>query len=139
VSLRFFTVYGPRQRPDMAFTRFLRAAREGRDITVYGSGEQVSVEHLVDRMTATAGNIEHGSRLNRACARSDECVDDIRNVTGSELRVYREGVARGDVSRTSGDITSISERLRWEPRVSLQEGRRERGHAVAGRTLLRAA
>jgi len=40
VSLRFFTVYGPRQRPDMAFHRFLKAARDGRPVTVFGDGRQ---------------------------------------------------------------------------------------------------
>lgn len=130
VSLRFFTVYGPRQRPDMAFTRFLRAARDGREITVYGSGEQVRdftfVSDIVDALVrAGTRTIQPGSVFNVSGGGShsiNEVLDAISKVTGSELRVHREGIARGDVSRTSGDITSISERLRWEPRVGLEEG-----------------
>ncbi|MFE4469947.1 NAD-dependent epimerase/dehydratase family protein [Leifsonia sp. NPDC056824] len=131
-AFRFFTVYGPRQRPDMAFTRFLGAARDGSPITVYGTGEQIRdftfvgdiVEALIAGLDATSAlprvmNLSGGSSVS-----VNEVLETIAAVTGRRLDVQRLDPVRGDVFRTGGDSTRAREALGWEPEVTLEEGLR---------------
>lgn len=130
VSLRFFTVYGPRQRPDMAFGRFLRATLEDTEIVVYGSGEQVRdftyVGDIVDALAAVgSGALTPGTVYNVSGGGShsiNEVLELIADVTDRTPRVRYADVARGDVSRTSADFTSISTQFGWMPRIGLREG-----------------
>ena len=129
VSVRYFTVYGPRQRPDMAFTKFMKLMSEGREIEVYGDGEQTreftyvsdAVEGTIKAASAdVAGqifNLGGGSRvtLNRALALLEE-------VSGMEIRRHSLPAAPGDPRHTGASINLARERLNWEPRVSLREG-----------------
>jgi UDP-glucose 4-epimerase len=129
VSMRYFTVYGPRQRPDMAFRRFLEAARDGRAITVYGDGEQTRDFTFVSdavRATATAGtrgvpgrayNIGGGSRVT-----VNQVIDLVSRVTGRNVRVRREPSQKGDMRDTYADTTLARQDLEFVPRVSLEEG-----------------
>jgi len=129
VAMRYFTVYGPRQRPDMAFRRFLEAAREGREITVYGDGEQTrdfTFVHDAVRATTAAGtrglagrayNIGGGSRVT-----VNQVIDMISRVTGRPLRVQREPVQKGDMRDTYADTTLARQDLGFLPRVTLEEG-----------------
>src|SRR5437867_9410385 len=128
-SLRYFTVYGPRQRPDMAFVRFMDALVEGHEIEIYGDGEQTReftfVSDAVDGTVKAASadvvgqivNLGGGSRvtINRVLA----TLEDI-----SRLEAHRKFLpaAPGDPRHTGASINVARERLGWEPRVALREG-----------------
>jgi nucleoside-diphosphate-sugar epimerase len=129
VSLRYFTVYGPRQRPDMAFHRFLTAARDGTPITVYGDGEQtrdftfVSDIVAANMAAATLGrpgsvyNIGGGSRVTL-----NHVLELIQKVTGNTVAIQREPEQKGDMRHTYADTTAAHRDLDFAPRVSLESG-----------------
>ncbi|TAN32309.1 NAD-dependent epimerase/dehydratase family protein [bacterium] len=135
VSVRYFTVYGPRQRPDMAFSRFMRALADREAIEVFGDGEQTreftyvsdAVEGTVRAATADVVgqvfNLGGGSRvtINRVLA----TLEDI-----SRLKVRRQNLpaAPGDPRHTGASINLARQRLGWEPRVSLREGLTRQWH-----------
>lgn len=129
-ALRFFTVYGPGQRPDMAFTRFLRAAVRDEPISLYGTGEQIRdftfVDDIVDAVVrAASAPTAPGTVLNVSGGGShsvNEVLDLIGDLTGSSLRIERHATAPGDVSRTAADIGAITRELGWAPRTSLRDG-----------------
>lgn len=129
-SLRYFTVYGPRQRPDMAFTRFVRAAVLGEKIEIYGTGEQVRDFTFVDdvveaNVLAATTETVPGSVYNVAGGTSasvNEVLGFLADLNGDPLDLdYRER-ALGDVQRTGGDTARIRADLGWQPKVDLQEG-----------------
>ncbi|QHC59334.1 NAD-dependent epimerase/dehydratase family protein [Rathayibacter sp. VKM Ac-2760] len=129
-SLRYFTVYGPRQRPDMAFTRFVRSAVLGDPIEIYGTGEQVRDFTFVDDIveanvlaatTATAP----GSVYNVAGGTSasvNEVLHFLGRLHGSPLNVSYTDKALGDVVRTGGGTDRIAAELGWAPKVQLEDG-----------------
>ena len=129
VSLRYFTVYGPRQRPDMAFNKFLRAALSGQPITMYGDGRQTrDFTYVADAVAATmaAGdrgrpgavyNIGGGSRVSML-----EILDLLRRVTGRELDVRQEPAQKGDMRDTFADTTRAQVDLGFAPTHSLESG-----------------
>ena len=129
VSLRYFTVYGPRQRPDMAFQRFLTAARDGRSITVYGDGEQTRdftfVADIVAANLAAAAqgrpgsvyNIGGGSRVTL-----NHVLELIQKVTGKTVAIQREPEQKGDMRHTYADTSAARRDLDFKPRVSLENG-----------------
>ncbi len=131
VSLRYFTVYGPRQRPDMAFNRFLRAAVSGAPITVYGDGEQTrDFTFVADAVAATAAaatrgvpggvyNIGGGSR-----GSVNQVLDVVAQVTGRKLDVRRESKQKGDMRDTYADTSRARQDLGFSPSVTIQEGLR---------------
>lgn len=130
VSLRYFTVYGPGQRPDMAFTRFIKAAITGGKVEIYGDGKQVRdftyVEDVVEaNMRAASLPTPVGAIFNVAGGSNvtvNEVLDLISQISGSPLDVrYIEAVA-GDVRKTSGGTDRIFQSLGWRPLVSLEEG-----------------
>ncbi|MEO8744632.1 MAG: NAD-dependent epimerase/dehydratase family protein [Candidatus Dormiibacterota bacterium] len=129
VSVRYFTVYGPRQRPDMAFSRFMQALVDGESIEVFGDGEQTreftyvsdavegTIKAAAAHVVGEVFNLGGGSRvtLNRVLA----TLEDI-----SQMKVRRQVLpeAPGDPRHTGASINLARERLAWEPRVSLREG-----------------
>lgn len=127
VGLRFFSVYGPRQRPDMAFQRFLERAAEGRPLTVFGDGDQrrdfTYVADAVDAAIAATRaprpiyNVGggHPTSLNRVLALVGELLE-------RELVVEHRAPAPGDVRRTLADTTRAREDLAFVPRRELAEG-----------------
>jgi UDP-glucose 4-epimerase len=129
VSLRLFTVYGPRQRPDMAIQRFLTAAASGESVTVFGDGEQsrdfTFVEDVVDAFVRGIDappeervlNVCGGSRIT-----VNELLDVIGDVTGGALRVECDAAARGDARHTLGDNSRARQAIGFAPRVSVREG-----------------
>jgi UDP-glucuronate 4-epimerase len=130
VSLRYFTVYGPGQRPDMAFTRFAKAAVRGDEITVYGSGDQVRdftyVDDVVEaNVLAATRDVSPGAVLNVAGGSHtsvNEVLQIMEELAGSMLSVKRVKAVAGDVHRTAGDTAAIRAVLGWRPTVSLREG-----------------
>ncbi len=130
VSLRYFSVYGPRQRPDMAITRFIRAALAGKPLPVYGTGDQVRdftfVGDVVDAtMAAATADLEPGSTLNVAGGSRisvNELVALLAELVGTELEVQRLPEQAGDVAITGGSTERAKDLLGWEPRIGLLEG-----------------
>lgn len=141
VSLRYFTVFGPGQRPDMAFTRFLTAAARGEEITLYGSGEQVRDFTYVDdvvtaNVLAATVPVKPGTVLNVAGgtnASINEVLDVVARLCGGRLAVQRLTRPQGDVARTGGDSSRARELLGWQPRVGLAEGLARQWEWVRGR------
>lgn len=132
VSLRYFTVYGPGQRPDMAFTRFMRAAVLNEEIRIFGTGDQIRdftyVDDVVDaNLLAATSHVVPGSVYNVAGGTNvsvNDVLEIVAEIHGSELKVcYMDAVA-GDVFRTGGDVSAIQHDLNWRPRVDLREGLR---------------
>lgn len=128
-SLRYFTVYGPRQRPDMGFHKFLRAVSRGEPIPVYGDGEQTRDFTFVDDaveanvLAATKGapggvyNIGGGSRVT-----VNEVLRMIGQVTGREPVIDRQSAQKGDMRHTFADTSRANADLGFVPRVGLEEG-----------------
>ncbi|NKR47971.1 NAD-dependent epimerase/dehydratase family protein [Rhodococcus hoagii] len=130
ISLRYFTVYGPRQRPDMAFTRFCRAALTGSKITIYGDGEQVrDFTYIDDIVEANVLSLESdypaGSVVNLSGG-TNISVNDVllklSAIAGHQLDVDRIGAVDGDVRRTGGLADRAREVLGWAPKVGLEDG-----------------
>ncbi len=130
VSLRYFTVYGPGQRTDMAFTRFTRAAVLGEKIQIYGTGEQIRdftyVDDVVDaNVRAAQIDSPAGSVFNVAGGSNtsvNEVLDLLGELSGTSLDVdYVEKIA-GDVYRTGGNTDRIRDALGWSAQVGLREG-----------------
>jgi UDP-glucose 4-epimerase len=129
VSLRYFTVYGPRQRPDMGFHRFLRAAILEQPITVYGDGEQTRdftfVEDAVAATIAAATrgvpgrvyNIGGGSRVS-----VNEVLEMVARVAGKRLRLSVDPVQKGDMRHTYADTSLARADLGYQPAVGLEQG-----------------
>jgi UDP-glucose 4-epimerase len=128
-SLRYFTVYGPRQRPDMGFHRFIRAALSEEPIALYGDGEQTrDFTFVADAIAATAAagergvpgrayNIGGGSR-----ASINQVLEMIGRVAGRPLQVRREPAQKGDMRDTFADTGLARKDLGFAPSVSLEEG-----------------
>ena len=128
-SLRYFTVYGPRQRPDMGFHRFIRAAIAGDAISLFGDGEQTrDFTFVADAVAATAAagtrgvpgrayNIGGGSRVS-----INEVLEMIGQVAGTPLKVRREPAQKGDMRDTFADTSLAKADLGFAPAVTLEEG-----------------
>jgi nucleoside-diphosphate-sugar epimerase len=128
VSARFFTVYGPRQRPDMAFHKFIRAMLRDEALEVYGSGDQTRdftfISDIVDGLVAASKakpgsvyNLGGGSRVTLKYA-----LGVLRDVLGVELLLDTQPDQAGDVRHTWADLTRARADLGYEPRVRLEEG-----------------
>ena len=139
VTLRYFTVYGPRQRPDMAFARMTSALVEGRPFELYGDGsrsrEFTYVADAVRATTAAAGapagavyNVGGGSE-----ATMDEAIAALERVAGRELAVDRGPAAAGDMRRTAADTSRIRAELGWAPTTGLEDGLRLQWEWAAAR------
>jgi nucleoside-diphosphate-sugar epimerase len=130
VSLRYFSVYGPRQRPDMAFSRFIRTGLAGGRLTVTGDGRQVRDFTFVDdvvRATAAAGtcDVAPGTVLNVAGGQSvtvNDVLAIIEQALGRELDVGHVPDEAGDVRRTGGARWLAEDMLGWVPAVTVGEG-----------------
>ncbi len=129
-SLRYFTVYGPRQRSDMAFTRWIRSALKGDPIQVYGDGKAIRdftfVDDVVEATVLAARSPSMGHRIYNVAGGSPVSVNEVLELLGgligSNLEIQHTDPAKGDPSRTSGDTASIESELGWRPTVNLREG-----------------
>ncbi len=130
VALRYFTVYGPRQRPDMAIHRLIEAAITGSSFSMYGDGEQVRdftyVADVVDaNLLAAAAAVRPGSVVNVAGGSAvtlREVVGLVEEMVERSVAVERRPISPGDVRRTGGSIDRAAKILGWRPRVSLRVG-----------------
>jgi nucleoside-diphosphate-sugar epimerase len=131
VALRYFTVYGPRQRPDMGFHRFFSAILDDRPLVQYGDGLQTrDFTYVGDAAWATQTaavrgvpgrvyNIGGGSRVSLK-----EVFDLLGTVTGRPLRIDRQPSQKGDMRDTYADTTLARTDLGFQPSVNLEEGLR---------------
>jgi len=129
VSLRLFTVYGPRQRPDMAFHRFLKAARDGTELPVFGDGRQTrDFTYVADIVAALRSaplsgrpgsvyNVGGGERI-----ALNEVLRLIETVTARPLRIQRLENQKGDMRDTFADTTAARRDLGFRSTVPLAEG-----------------
>lgn len=129
VGLRYFTVYGPRQRPDMAFARFFASALAGRPVKILGDGAQVRdftfVDDAVDGTIAAARNGRRGAVYNiggGTQVKLLEALTQIEQLLDLKIDIEHLADARGDVRRTCSDPRTASVDLGFAPRVSLEEG-----------------
>jgi UDP-glucose 4-epimerase len=131
ICLRFFTVYGPRQRPDMAFHHFFKAHLEQKSITVFGDGSQTRDFTYVDDIVRgivssvfsesdnlfTLLNLGSGKRI-ALC----DVIDMIGSITGKPLQINSMPSEKGDMSDTFADITCAGKLIDYTPLVDLRDG-----------------
>ena len=131
VALRYFTVYGPRQRPDMGFHKFIRALLNGEEIVIYGDGNQTrDFTFISDAVAANlacmeaevAGqvfNIGGGSRVS-----VNYVLDVLQRLSGLKARLHYIENQKGDVRDTHADTTHARDALGFRPSVTIEEGLR---------------
>ena len=131
LSLRFFTVYGPRQRPDMAFHVFLRALLSGTPIDVFGDGEQsrefTYVDDIVRALLLAAERGAPGAVYNVGGGDEvtlNQAIGLLMQVSGREVPLRYGERQPGDARRTAADPTLARRDLGYEPRVGLEQGLR---------------
>jgi nucleoside-diphosphate-sugar epimerase len=129
IALRYFTVYGPRQRPDMAFHRFLRLLLEDRPIPIYGDGQQTRdftfIDDIVEAnllalqtpVVGEAFNIGGGTTVTLHNA-----IGVCQEVSGRRATLDLLPVEKGDVRQTLADVSRAKQYLAYEPKVRLAEG-----------------
>ncbi len=131
VGLRYFTVYGPRQRPDMAFTRIATALYAGRPFRVFGTGEQSrDFTYVADAVSATIAAMERGisGAMYNIGGGTEASLRDVialcEGLSGRKLDVTHEDAMAGDVRRTAADTSRIRADVEWSPQTSLEDGLR---------------
>ena len=129
IGMRYFTVYGPRQRPDMATERICRALLSGDRFEVFGTGEQSrDVTYVLDAVSATMAlmdrapgrgvyNIGGGSETTLR-----EIIETCERLSGRKLDAGYGEPAAGDVRRTAADCSLIREHVGWQPATGLEQG-----------------
>lgn len=131
VALRFFTVYGPGQRPDMAINRIISAGLAGDEFRLFGDGQQRRdftfvgdvVEAIVAASTADIGaeflpiNIGGSGDISM-----NDLIVTVEETIGTKIRVVRQASQVGDVVRTGADITRATKVLGWAPQVQIRAG-----------------
>jgi UDP-glucuronate 4-epimerase len=131
--LRFFTVYGPRQRPDLAISRFMRLIAAGEPVPMFGDGstsrDYTFIDDIVGGILAAAAAIgRHGFRVwnlgSDAPVRLDEMIEQVGRVVGRAPVVERRPAQAGDVERTWADLTRSRAELGYAPSMSFADGLR---------------
>jgi nucleoside-diphosphate-sugar epimerase len=129
ISLRYFTVYGPRQRPDMAINKFFSSILNGDEIIVYGDGEQRRDFTFVDdavraismsaesRVVGDVFNVGGGSTIS-----VNRLINEIEKITGKKARIKYIEKQKGDVKNTEASLEKIETVLGWKPTTSITKG-----------------
>jgi len=129
ISLRYFTVYGPRQRPDMAINKFVNAIRKGKEIIIYGDGNQTRdftyVSDVVNANILAAEshlegevfNIGGGSRIS-----VNHLIDLLEEIIGRKAKIKHIGDQKGDVKNTMASIEKSKRLLGYKPKVTIEDG-----------------
>jgi len=140
VGVRYFTVYGPRQRPDMAFTPLLEALDAGVPFRLYGDGSASrSFTFVADAVVGTIAAMARGREgelYNIGGGEEAAMTDAIalaERIADRELHVERHGAAAGDVRRTRADVRKAEGQLGWRPTTPLADGLRAQWEWVAAR------
>jgi UDP-glucose 4-epimerase len=131
VSLRYFTVYGPRQRPDMGFHRFISAVLMGREIEIYGTGEQTRDFTFIDDAVEAnlqayyrgkegeSYNVGGGSRIKLV-----EAIKIIEGISGKRANIRYKEPQRGDAKHTYADVSKAKRDLGYSPKFDIHQGLR---------------
>lgn len=130
VSLRYFTVYGPGQRPDMLMHRLFEDALDGRPVPIYGAGDQAREFTYVSdvvaaNLAAVEADLAAGTTMNIAGGSATTVatvIDLVGELLGVGVSLDRLPTQAGDVDRTGGSIDRARSLLGWEPRVDLRDG-----------------
>ena len=129
VSLRFFTVYGPGQRPDMAFHRFFKAIAQNREIIIFGDGQQTRDFTFVDDIIrANLSSIESGKSgetYNLGGGTQKKLADIlpvVEEISQSKVKIRYVEREKGDVRHTFADIQKAKKDLNYSPQVTLEDG-----------------
>lgn len=129
VSLRYFTVYGPRQRPDMAIHKFVKAILNDKDMPVFGDGTQIRDFTFIDdvveanilaaesNITGEVFNIGGSSKIS-----VNELIKKIEGIIGKKAMIENIEKQKGDVKATLADTSKAKELLSWSPKVNIDEG-----------------
>jgi UDP-glucuronate 4-epimerase len=142
VVLRYFTVYGPRQRPDMGFSLLIDALLDDREFELFGDPSR-SFTFVGDVVEATIAAMEHspaGAVYNVGGgeeATLREAIATLERISGRVARIRQGDRARGDARRTAADVERIREGLAWTPTTSLEAGLRAQWSWAADRVAAR--
>jgi UDP-glucose 4-epimerase len=143
IALRYFTVYGPRQRPDMAFTRFFSWIDRGEKIDIYGDGSQsrdftfvsdiaaANIQALEAEAYGEVFNVGGGER-----ATLNQIFDYMEEITGQTVNKNYMEFKKGDVPHTFADTTRIKTKTAWKPAVGLRDGLAEQWQWVRQNDIL---
>lgn len=129
-ALRFFTVYGPRQRPDLAISKFVRNVSAGRPIELYGDGsssrDYTYVGDITDGVLAALDRLQPGFRVYNLGGEHPVTLSDlvaaVERVVGRRADIRRLPAQPGDVERTWADVSLARAELGYSPRVTLEDG-----------------
>lgn len=145
VSLRYFTVYGPRQRPDMAMHRLIESAHDGTPFPLFGTGEQIRdftyISDIVEANIEVARtDVASGSVFNVAGGGAhsmNQVIELVEHLMGEPVPLDRQEAQAGDVVRTGGSVRAIRAATGWAPKVDLETGlsRQVEWHLARGRRL----
>ena len=129
VTLRYFNAFGPRQRPDMAFTRIVQRLADGGPFDLFGDGTQSrGFTYVTDVVSATIAAMERGRGTYNVGGGTEasvrEAIARLERISGRSLEVREHPPVPGDQRRTNADTTRIRGELGWSPNVSLEDGLR---------------
>jgi UDP-glucuronate 4-epimerase len=127
VALRYFTVYGPRQRPDMAFARIVDSLARDQEFEVYGDGSQSrSFTFVADVVDATTRALEAPPGIYNVGGGDEatlrEALEQLEEISGRALRVAYGPPQTGDMQRTKADTSRLESAVGWEPTTALRDG-----------------
>ena len=142
VALRYFTVYGPRQRPDMAFARIVDALARDEQFEVYGDGSQSrSFTYVADVVDATTSALEASPGMYNVGGGDEatlrEALELLEEISERPLRVSYGSPQTGDMQRTKADTARIEEAVGWRPSTSLRDGLAAHWNWAVGRVTTR--
>ena len=128
-SLRFFTVYGPRQRPDLAIHKFTRLISEGKPVPFFGDGstsrDYTFVEDIVSGIVASIEKIDRFRIYNLGGSSPislNELIAELEKAIGKKANLDKKPAQPGDVERTFADVSRSAKELGYAPKVSISEG-----------------
>ncbi|MFX1258129.1 MAG: NAD-dependent epimerase/dehydratase family protein [Promethearchaeota archaeon] len=129
-SLRFYTVYGPRGRPDMAIRKFINLIQKDEEINIFGNGEQIRdftyVSDIIDGLILAAEKkISSGEIFNLGCSNPisvNQLVDKIYTIANKPKKVKYVEKQKGDVNITHSNIEKVKKMLNYQPKIKIDEG-----------------
>lgn len=133
INLRFFTVYGPKQRPDMAISKFTQLLIDGKDVPMFGDGstfrDYTYISDIVDGITKSCDYVINNENVyeiinlgNSSTVSLKEMISTIADAVGTEPKINQFSMQPGDVEKTYADVSKANRLIGYEPKVSFKEG-----------------